>query len=64
LIVVFYDLTTFEHRRTGACYTKEFLTDNAKKFCELASNAEDNIAILTDLDMSDLLIGSTYLEQE
>ena len=38
------------------CYTKGFLTDNAKKFCELASSAGGNIAILTDLDMSGLLI--------
>jgi len=38
------------------CYTKGFLTDNAKKFCKLSSNAGGNIAILTDLDMSGLLI--------
>jgi len=38
------------------CYTKGFLTDNAKKFCELSSNEGGNIAILTDLDMSGLLI--------
>jgi len=38
------------------CYTKGFLTDNAKKFCELTSSAGGNVAILTDLDMSGLLI--------
>jgi hypothetical protein len=38
------------------CYTKGFLTDNAKKFCELASSGGGNVAILTDLDMSGLLI--------
>jgi hypothetical protein len=38
------------------CYTKGFLTDNAKKFCKLSSNAGGNITILTDLDMSGLLI--------
>ena len=38
-----------------------FLTDNAKKFCELASSAGGNIAILTDLDMSGLLIAGKVL---
>ncbi|MFY9795646.1 MAG: hypothetical protein WAJ93_08155, partial [Candidatus Nitrosopolaris sp.] len=43
------------------CYTKGFLTENAKKFCELTSNAGGNIAILTDLDMSGLLIAGKVL---
>ncbi|MGB8937547.1 MAG: hypothetical protein WCC17_20850 [Candidatus Nitrosopolaris sp.] len=43
------------------CYTRGFLTDNAKKFCELTSNAGGNIAILTDLDMSGLLIAGKVL---
>jgi hypothetical protein len=42
-------------------FTKGFLTDNAKKFCELASKAGGNIAILTDLDMSGLLIAGKIL---
>ncbi|MFZ0511436.1 MAG: DUF2399 domain-containing protein [Candidatus Nitrosopolaris sp.] len=44
------------------CYTKGFLTDNAKKFCELVSNKGGNMAILTDLDMSGLLIAGKILD--
>lgn len=34
------------------CYTKGFLTDNAKKFCELATKEGARMAILTDNDFS------------
>jgi hypothetical protein len=38
------------------------LFTNAKKFCELVSNAGGNIAILTDRDMSGLLIAGKVLD--
>jgi hypothetical protein len=34
------------------CYTKGFLTDNAKEFCELATKEGARMAILTDNDFS------------
>jgi hypothetical protein len=34
------------------CYTKGFLTDNAKKLCELAPKAGARVAVLTDDDFS------------
>jgi hypothetical protein len=34
------------------CYTKGFLTDNAKEFCELATKEGANMALLTDDDFS------------
>jgi hypothetical protein len=34
------------------CYTKGFLTDNAKEFCELATGEGARMAILTDNDFS------------
>lgn len=40
------------------CETTGFLSDNARKLCELSSQAGGNIAILTDDDMSGHLIAS------